>query len=551
MKYVIVGGVAGGATVASRLRRMDEQAEIILFERGKFISYANCGLPYYIGGTIAERGDLLVQTEAGFKARYRVDVRTRHEVTRIFPDRKKLAVQNIRTGEKYEEEYDKLILSTGGFPYQPAIGGISNPLIFTLRSLQDVDFLKKFITNRKPKKVVVVGGGFIGLEMAENLMKAGLEVTLVESTPQVMPPLDYSMAAIVHKHLREKGVELVLNDGVFRFEDTEDDYHVEVELKSGRKMVTNLVILSIGVRPETLRAREAHLEIGKRGGILVNPYLQTSDPDIYALGDAVEVEHLITHQSVHIPLAGPANKQARIVADNLVFGNTETYKGSMGTSIAKVFDLTVAAAGANAKLLQRARMPFIASWTHGSSHADYYPGAQPLSIKVLFAPETGVLLGAQVIGTEGVDKRIEMLAQLIQHGGTVQDLMELEHAYAPPYSSAKDPVNIAGFVADNILKGRVRIMTWREVARLKEATMKIDVRTREEFAQGSIPGFINIPVDELREHLSELPRNVMIVLTCAVGLRGYVAYRILTQSGFNELRNLSGGYKTWYMATHY
>ena len=518
MKYVIVGGVAGGATVASRLRRMDEQAEIILFERGKFISYANCGLPYYIGGTIAERGDLLVQTEAGFKARYRVDVRTRHEVTRIFPDRKKLAVQNIRTGEKYEEEYDKLILSTGGFPYQPAIGGISNPLIFTLRSLQDVDFLKKFITNRKPKKVVVVGGGFIGLEMAENLMKAGLEVTLVESTPQVMPPLDYSMAAIVHKHLREKGVELVLNDGVFRFEDTEDDYHVEVELKSGRKMVTNLVILSIGVRPE---------------------------------GDAVEVEHLITHQSVHIPLAGPANKQARIVADNLVFGNTETYKGSMGTSIAKVFDLTVAATGANAKLLQRARIPFIASWTHGSSHADYYPGAQPLSIKVLFAPETGVLLGAQVVGTEGVDKRIEMLAQLIQHGGTVQDLMELEHAYAPPYSSAKDPVNIAGFVADNILKGRVRIMTWREVARLKEATMKIDVRTREEFAQGSIPGFINIPVDELREHLSELPRNVMIVLTCAVGLRGYVAYRILTQSGFNELRNLSGGYKTWYMATHY
>ncbi len=551
MKYVIIGGVAGGATVASRLRRMDEQAEIILIERGKFISYANCGLPYYIGGTIADRGDLLVQTEAGFRTRYRIDVRTRQEVTRIFPDKKKIVVQNIRTGEKYEEEYDKLVLSPGGFPYQPSIGGISNPLIFTLRSLQDVDFLKKFITNRKPRKAVVVGGGFIGLEMAENLQKAGLEVVIVESTPQVMPPLDYSMAAIVHKHLREKGVELVLGDGVVRFEDTDDDDHVEIELKSGQKIIANLVILSIGVRPETLRAREAHLEIGKRGGILVNPYLQTSNPDIYALGDAIEVEHLITHQSVHIPLAGPANKQARIVADNLVFGNKEIYKGSMGTSIAKVFDLTVASAGANAKLLQRERIPFIASYTHGSSHASYYPGASPLSIKILFAPETGVLLGAQVVGTEGVDKRIEMLAQTIQHGGTVQDLMELEHAYAPPYSSAKDPVNMAGYVADNILKGKVRIMTWREVKYLRRATVKIDVRTREEFAQGSIPGFINIPLDELRDHLQELPRGVMIVLTCAVGLRGYVAYRILAQNGFNELRNLSGGYKTWYIATHY
>ena len=551
MKYVIIGGVAGGATVASRLRRMDEHAEIILIERGKFISYANCGLPYYIGGTIADRGDLLVQTEAGFRTRYRIDVRTRQEVTRIFPDKKKIVVQNIRTGEKYEEEYDKLVLSPGGFPYQPSIGGISNPLIFTLRSLQDVDFLKKFITNRKPKKAVVVGGGFIGLEMAENLQKAGLEVVIVESTPQVMPPLDYSMAAIVHKHLREKGVELVLGDGVVRFEDTDDDDHVEIELKSGQKIIANLVILSIGVRPETLRAREAHLEIGKRGGILVNPYLQTSNPDIYALGDAIEVEHLITHQSVHIPLAGPANKQARIVADNLVFGNKEIYKGSMGTSIAKVFDLTVASAGANAKLLQRERIPFIASYTHGSSHASYYPGASPLSIKILFAPETGVLLGAQVVGTEGVDKRIEMLAQTIQHGGTVQDLMELEHAYAPPYSSAKDPVNMAGYVADNILKGKVRIMTWREVKYLRRATVKIDVRTREEFAQGSIPGFINIPLDELRDHLQELPRGVMIVLTCAVGLRGYVAYRILAQNGFNELRNLSGGYKTWYIASHY
>lgn len=551
MKYIVIGGVAGGATLAARLRRMDEQAEIILIERGKFISYANCGLPYYIGGTIADRGDLLVQTEAGFRTRYRIDVRTRQEVTRIFPDKKKIVVQNIRTGEKYEEEYDKLVLSPGGFPYQPSIGGISNPLIFTLRSLQDVDFLKKFITNRKPKKAVVVGGGFIGLEMAENLQKAGLEVVIVESTPQVMPPLDYSMAAIVHKHLREKGVELVLGDGVVRFEDTDDDDHVEIELKSGQKIIANLVILSIGVRPETLRAREAHLEIGKRGGILVNPYLQTSNPDIYALGDAIEVEHLITHQSVHIPLAGPANKQARIVADNLVFGNKEIYKGSMGTSIAKVFDLTVASAGANAKLLQRERIPFIASYTHGSSHASYYPGASPLSIKILFAPETGVLLGAQVVGTEGVDKRIEMLAQTIQHGGTVQDLMELEHAYAPPYSSAKDPVNMAGYVADNILKGKVRIMTWREVKYLRRATVKIDVRTREEFAQGSIPGFINIPLDELRDHLQELPRGVMIVLTCAVGLRGYVAYRILAQNGFNELRNLSGGYKTWYIATHY
>ena len=547
MNYLIIGGVAGGATVAARLRRMDEKANIILFERGKYVSYANCGLPYYIGDTINNREKLFVQTAKGFTDRFRIDIRTEQEVTAIRPDKKEVEIKNLSTGETYTETYDKLVLSPGAEPLRPSIEGIGSKKIFTLRNVPDTDTIKNYVNTENPKRAIVVGGGFIGLEMAENLHDLGIQVDVVEMANQVMAPLDFSMAAIVHRQLTDKGVGLHLEDGVGRFE--EKDGGVTVHLRSGKQIATDMVLLSIGVRPETKLAKDAGLAIGERGGITVNDYMQTSDANIYALGDAVEVRHLVTGQPALIPLAGPANKQGRIVADNIVFGNKEKYPGSIGTSIAKVFDLTVAAAGANAKLLQRNNIPYISSYTHGASHAGYYPGAVPLSIKILFAPENGKLLGAQIVGFNGVDKRIEMLAQVIQRGGTVHDLAELEHAYAPPYSSAKDPVNMAGFVAENILNKKSRIILWRELAELPADTIRIDVRTHDEYKLGTIPGFINIPVDELREHLDELPKEKPIVVTCAVGLRGYLAYRILVQNGFKHVRNLSGGYKTWSVAT--
>ena len=547
MNYLIIGGVAGGATVAARLRRMDEKANIILFERGKYVSYANCGLPYYIGDTINNREKLFVQTAKGFTDRFRIDIRTEQEVTAIRPDKKEVEIKNLSTGETYTETYDKLVLSPGAEPLRPGIEGIGSKKIFTLRNVPDTDTIKNYVNTENPKRAIVVGGGFIGLEMAENLHDLGIQVDVVEMANQVMAPLDFSMAAIVHRQLTDKGVGLHLEDGVSRFE--EKDGGVTVHLRSGKQIATDMVLLSIGVRPETKLAKDAGLAIGERGGITVNDYMQTSDADIYALGDAVEVRHLVTGQPALIPLAGPANKQGRIVADNIVFGNKEKYPGSIGTSIAKVFDLTVATAGANAKLLQRNNIPYISSYTHGASHAGYYPGAVPLSIKILFAPENGKLLGAQIVGFNGVDKRIEMLAQVIQRGGTVHDLTELEHAYAPPYSSAKDPVNMAGFVAENILNKKSRIIQWRELAELPADTIRIDVRTHDEYKLGTIPGFINIPVDELREHLDELPKEKPIVVTCAVGLRGYLAYRILVQNGFKHVRNLSGGYKTWSVAT--
>lgn len=547
MNYLIIGGVAGGATVAARLRRMDEKANIILFERGKYVSYANCGLPYYIGDTINNREKLFVQTAKGFTDRFRIDIRTEQEVTAIRPDKKEVEIKNLSTGETYTETYDKLVLSPGAEPLRPGIEGIGSKKIFTLRNVPDTDTIKNYVNTENPKRAIVVGGGFIGLEMAENLYDLGIQVDVVEMANQVMAPLDFSMAAIVHRQLTDKGVGLHLEDGVSRFE--EKDGGVTVHLRSGKQIATDMVLLSIGVRPETKLAKDAGLAIGERGGIAVNDYMQTSDADIYALGDAVEVRHLVTGQPALIPLAGPANKQGRIVADNIVFGNKKKYPGSIGTSIAKVFDLTVAAAGANAKLLQQNNIPYISSYTHGASHAGYYPGAVPLSIKILFAPENGKLLGAQIVGFNGVDKRIEMLAQVIQRGGTVHDLAELEHAYAPPYSSAKDPVNMAGFVAENILNKKSRIIQWRELAELPADTIRIDVRTHDEYKLGTIPGFINIPVDELREHLDELPKEKPIVVTCAVGLRGYLTYRILEQNGFKHVRNLSGGYKTWSVAT--
>lgn len=547
MKYLVIGGVAGGATAAARLRRMDENADIILFERGKYVSYANCGLPYYIGGVITERDKLFVQTVEGFTARFNIDIRPEQEVTAIHPKDKTVEVKNLGTGQTYTESYDKLVLSPGAEPLRPGIEGINSKKIFTLRNVPDTDTIKNYVDQNKPRHAVVVGGGFIGLEMAENLHDLGINIAVVEMANQVMAPLDYSMATIIHQQLIEKKVDLRLEDGVSRFEETSEG--ILVHLRSGKQIATDLVILSIGVRPETRLAKEAGLAIGSLGGIAVNDYMQTSDPDIYALGDAVEVINPVTGKPALIPLAGPANKQGRIVADNIVFGNRETYKGTIGTSIAKVFDLTVAAAGANAKLLKREGIAYRSSYTHSASHAGYYPGAVPMSIKILFSPEDGKLLGAQIVGFDGVDKRIEMLAQVIQRKGTVYDLTELEQAYAPPYSSAKDPVNMAGYVAENILTKKVEIIGWRDIARLSSETILVDVRTTDEYSLGSIPGAINIPVDELRSRLSELPKNKPIVVTCAIGLRGYLAYRILVQHGYKDVRNLSGGYKTWSIAT--
>ena len=548
MKYIVIGGVAGGATVAARLRRMDEQAEIILLERGAYVSYANCGLPYYIGGEISERDHLFVQTVKGFQDRFAIDIRVRQEAVEILRDQKAVRIKNLETGAEYTESYDKLVLSPGAAPIRPNLEGINLPNIFTLRNVPDTDAIKNYITANRPRRAVVVGGGFIGLEMAENLHRQGLEVHVVEMGRQVMAPIDYSMASIVHHHMVEQGIHLHLERGVTRFASSASGA-LEVVLSDEQKIETDMVILSIGVRPETTLAKGSGLAIGALGGISVNEYMQTSDPDIYALGDAVEVVHGVTGKPALIPLAGPANKQGRIVADNIVYGNVSVYSGTIGTSIAQVFDLTVAAAGANSKLLDREKIPYLSSFTHSQSHAGYYPGAVSMSVKILFSPENGRLLGAQIVGFDGVDKRIEMLAQVIQNQGTVADLMELEHAYAPPYSSAKDPVNMAGFVADNILKKRVETILWSDVASLPADVVKIDVRTPAEYELGTIPGFVNIPVDELRGRLAELPKDRLIVVTCAIGLRGYLAYRILKQHGFTNVKNLSGGYKTWSAAT--
>ena len=548
MKYIVIGGVAGGATVAARLRRMDEQAEIILLERGAYVSYANCGLPYYIGGEISERDHLFVQTVKGFQDRFAIDIRVRQEAVEILREQKAVRIKNLETGAEYTESYDKLVLSPGAAPIRPNLEGINLSNIFTLRNVPDTDAIKNYITANRPRRAVVVGGGFIGLEMAENLHRQGLEVHVVEMGRQVMAPIDYSMASIVHHHMVEQGIHLHLERGVTRFASSASGA-LEVVLSDEQKIETDMVILSIGVRPETTLAKDSGLAIGALGGISVNEYMQTSDPDIYALGDAVEVVHGVTGKPALIPLAGPANKQGRIVADNIVYGNVSVYSGTIGTSIAQVFDLTVAAAGANSKLLDREKIPYLSSFTHSQSHAGYYPGAVSMSVKILFSPENGRLLGAQIVGFDGVDKRIEMLAQVIQNQGTVADLMELEHAYAPPYSSAKDPVNMAGFVADNILKKRVETILWSDVASLPADAVKIDVRTPAEYELGTIPGFVNIPVDELRGRLAELPKDRLIVVTCAIGLRGYLAYRILKQHGFTNVKNLSGGYKTWSAAT--
>ena len=546
MKYVIIGGVAGGATAAARLRRVDEMADILLLEKGPYISYANCGLPYYIGGVITDREKLLVQTPESFGKRFRIDVRVKNEVLAIHPEKKTVTIRRAG-GEEYEESYDKLLLSPGANPVKPPLEGIHSEGIFTLRNVEDTDHIKAYITDRQVKRAVVVGAGFIGLEMAENLHHAGVAVSVVEMGNQVMAPIDYSMAAPIHQHLLQKGVSLYLEESVTHFE--RSDHGLTVFLKSGKTIPADMVLLSIGVRPATALAQQAGLKLGETGGIWVDEHLETSAKDVYAVGDAVEYPHPLTGKPWLNYLANPANRQGRIVADNMAFGNTVKYEGAIGTSIAKVFDMTVASTGLAAKRLKQWGMEYQSSVTHSASHAGYYPDALPLTLKLTFHPKTGKLYGAQCVGYEGVDKRIDQIAELIKHGGTVYDLMETEHAYAPPFSSAKDPIAIGGYVASNIISGAMPAISWRELVEQKDQVMLVDTRTPEEYSFGTIPGAVNIPLDEMRGHLSEIPTDKPVVLFCAVGLRGYLAQRILIGRGYGNTRNLIGGYKTYSTAT--
>ncbi len=548
MKYLIVGGVAGGATAAARIRRLSEDSEIILFEKGDHISYANCGLPYYIGGVITDREKLLVQTPESFGKRFNIDVRVKSEVTAINPAKKTVTVKT-RQGATYEESYDKLLLSPGASPVRPPLPGIDTEGIFTLRNVEDTDIIKARVKKGDVKRAVIVGGGFIGLEMAENLRHAGAEVAVVEMAPQVMAPIDFSMAQIVHAHLIEKGVRLYLDTAVASFSKTDDG--IEICFADGRKIEADMVILSIGVRPNTLLASEAGIELGAMRGIKVNEYLRTSETDIYAVGDAIEFTHPVSQQPWLNYLAGPANRQARIVADNMVLGDNTVYEGAIGTSIAKVFDMTVAATGIAAKRLKQEGKKYLTATIHPSSHAGYYPDALPMTIKIVFSPDNGRLLGAQIVGFDGVDKRIDTIAQVIKNGGSVEDLTRIEQAYAPPYSSAKDPVAIAGYVAGNILSGKMKPIYWRELNDVKATEhLLIDVRTPMEFEAGSIPGAINIPLDSMRERLGEIPSDRQIILYCGVGLRGYLASNILRLNGFENVRNLVGGIKTYRSANY-
>lgn len=540
-KVVIVGGVAGGATAAARLRRISEDVEIVLFERGEHISFANCGLPYYIGETIKDRSKLLVQTVKGMSERFKLDICNLSEVVSIDPDNKQVTIKNLQNGEVYEESFDKLLLSPGARPIVPPIPGLKeNETLFTLRNIPDTDKIKNYVDNVQPKKAVVIGGGFIGIEMAENLVDRGIEVTLIEMANQIMAPIDFEMASILHTHLIEKGVQLILENGVKAFE----DQGKKIILSDGLEISTDMTILSIGVIPENELAKTAGLELGQRGGIIVNEYLQTSNEDIYAVGDAVEVVDYISGTKAMIPLAGPANRQGRIAANNIM-GKKEKYQGTMGTSIAKVFDLTVAATGNNEKTLKRLGVSYEVVHIHPSSHAGYYPGAAPLSLKLIFDKETGKIYGAQAIGADGVDKRMDVIATAIKGGLTVEDLTNLELSYAPPYSFAKDPVNMAGYVATNIMDGELEHIQWHEVDQIvAEGGLLIDVREPMEREFGFIEGSINISLNELRNKLDEIPKDQTVYVSCQVGLRGYLASRILKNNGY-KVKNVDGGWKTY------
>ncbi|MYL69382.1 CoA-disulfide reductase [Halobacillus litoralis] len=540
-KIIIVGGVAGGATAAARLRRLSEENEIIMIEKGPYISFANCGLPYYIGEVIKDRDRLLVQTVEGMSKKFNLDIRNLSEATEIDRERKTLTIRKVDTGETYEETYDTLILSPGAKPIIPPFKGVEEAEnLFTLRTVPDTDKIKGWVDDQTPEHAVIIGGGFIGLEMAENLVHRGVKVTIVELGNQVMAPLDYEMAAMVHKELKKHGVNLIFNDGVKSFEDRGR----KILLESGRSIASDLTILSIGVRPENDLAKKADLEIGDRGGIVVNEHLQTKDEHIYAIGDAIEVKDYIQQTPAMIPLAWPANRQGRLVADH-IHGQTVSYSGSLGTSVAKIFDLTVATTGNNEKLLQALQKDYEAIHIHPLSNASYYPGGSPVSLKLLFNPTTGRILGAQGVGVKGVEKRIDVIATAIKGDLKAADLADLELAYAPPYSSAKDPVNMAGYVASNVIDGEVSVFHYHEVSDLlAEGEIIVDVREQKERENGVIEGSIHIPLGELRDRLSELPHDRPVYVHCQVGLRGYLATRILTHNGY-QAKNLSGGYKTY------
>ncbi len=541
-KVLIIGGVAGGASAAARLRRLDERAEIIMFERGEYISFANCGLPYYIGGEITEKTALTLQTPESFNARFNVDVRNFNEVTAIDTQAKTVTVKNVKTGEQYNESYDKLILSMGAEPIKPNIKGIESKRVFTLRNIPDTYKIKDYIDQNEPKSAVVVGGGYIGVEMAENLKRAGLDVTIVEMLDQVIAPLDYDMACDVHKHIESNGVKLILGNAVQAIEETENT--LNITLGNGQTKA-DMLIMAIGVRPESTIAKSAGISVNERGAIIVNENMLTSDPSVYAVGDAVEVTDFVTGGKGSIPLAGPANKQGRVAADNIC-GIKSEYTGTQGSAILKVFDMTVATTGINEKTAKRVGLNYDKSFTYSASHASYYPGAVNMSIKTIFEKETGKILGAQIVGYDGVDKRCDVFATAIRAGMTAYDLTKLELCYAPPYSSAKDPVNMAGFVIENLLAGKGKNFHWHDVQNLPRdgSVILLDTRTDIEYENGHIEGFINIPLDSLRSRLSELDPSKKVYTTCQVGLRGYVGARILSQNGFDTY-NLSGGYRLY------
>lgn len=543
MKVVIIGGVAGGASAAARLRRLDESAEIIMLERGPYISYANCGLPYYVGGEINQKEALTLQTPQSFHQRFGIDVRTEHEAVEINPEKKTVLIRELATGKDYEESYDKLILSPGGEPARPPIPGIDSPNVFTLRTVPDSIRIREFIQQKRPRKAVIMGGGFIGLEMAENLMRAGVAVTVVEAMEHVMAALDYDMASEVQQYLRHQGVELVLSQRVTAI--TPQENGLLIALENETTLDADLLLLSAGIRPESTLAANAGLSVNKRGAIKTDSHMRTSNKEIYAVGDAVEITNLVTELPGYVPLAGPANKQGRIAADHIC-GIPSEYRGTQGSSVMKLFDMTVASTGLNEAAAKAAGLEYDKIHIFSPSHATYYPGAANLTLKVLFELPTGRILGGQVIGFDGVDKRCDVLATAIRAEMTAYDLAELELCYAPPYSSAKDPVNMAGFAIENILTKKVRQFHWNDIPRIVDDpnAILLDVRTDMEWSNGSIPGAIHIPLDSLRDHLKELEQEKEIYVHCQSGLRSYLACRILTQNGFS-CSNLSGGYRLY------
>lgn len=548
MKVVIVGGVAGGATAAARLRRLDEQAEIVVFERSGFISYANCGLPYYIGDVIKDPQDLTLQTPESFFSRFRVDMKVRHEVTALHPEKHTVSVKNLKTGEEFEESYDKLILSPGAKPTQPPVPGTDLEKLFTLRTVEDTLRIKRYINRNHPKSAILAGGGFIGLEVAENLRELGMDVTIVQRPKQLMKPFDSDMAAFIHNEMRKHGVKLALGHTVEGFEETEDG--VQVLLKDEAPLRADMVVLAIGVTPDTRLAKEAGLELGVKGSILVNDKMETSAPDIYAVGDAVQVKHFVTGQETLISLAGPANKQGRIAANNIC-GMDSHYLGSQGSSIVKVFNMTAAATGINETTAKSAGLDVDKVILSPMSHAGYYPGGKVMTMKVVFEKETYRLLGAQIVGYEGVDKRIDVLATAIHTGMKATELAELDLAYAPPYSSAKDPVNLAGFMIENIENGILKQFHIEEIHHLPKdgSVTLLDTRTPGEYQRGHVDGFRNIPVDVLREHLDEIEKGKPVYVICQSGLRSYISTRILTGNGY-DVYNFSGGFRFYDAVTN-